>query len=62
MLAYSSPELAAAEVGDVEDAGVDLGAERFAFSCQNEAQGKREGRGGASYRRTEGKDRGSNEA
>ena len=42
MLAYFPPELAAAEVGIVEDAGVDLGTERFAFSCQNKAQGTRE--------------------
>ena len=44
MLAYFSPELAAAEVGVVEDADVDLGTEVFTSSCQNDAQRTRETR------------------
>ena len=33
-LADSSSELAAAEVGDVDDVGVDLGKKGSVFSCQ----------------------------
>ena len=44
-LADSSSELAATEVGDVDDVGVDLGQKGSAFSCQDEAQDNRETKG-----------------
>ena len=40
LLAYFSPELVAAEVDVIEDAGVDLGGRVFTKSCQTGAQGK----------------------